>query len=126
MLPSQLTRFGLPVRAHFLRQLRVGAGLNRSSQSIIIPTAMLRIALPAALAAFLGFSLPLSAQTPSLQDIGSASWEELPEITIYPAKEILTLDSKNPQAEAVAVVGKRILAAGTLEELNGGTIVLPN
>ncbi|MCA9689055.1 MAG: amidohydrolase [Myxococcales bacterium] len=41
----------------------------------------------------------------------------LPPVVIYPAKEIVTLDPARPCTEAVAVVGDRILAAGTLDEL---------
>lgn len=58
----------------------------------------------------------LSAQTNSLQDLGR-QLNVLPNVTIYTAKEIITLDPSKPKAEAVAVVGDRILAVGTLEEL---------
>jgi len=40
-----------------------------------------------------------------------------PATTIYLAREIVTLDPDRPGASAVAVVGDRILAAGTLEEV---------
>lgn len=70
--------------------------------------------LPAMLA--LG-ALPLNAQTTSLQDVAAASWDDLPTVTIYPAKEIITLDDNRPAAEAVAVVDDRILAVGSLDEL---------
>ncbi|MEM9283478.1 MAG: amidohydrolase [Verrucomicrobiota bacterium] len=53
----------------------------------------------------------------SLQDISAAIWKDLPEVTIYPAREILTLDSENAITEAVAVVDDRILATGSLEDL---------
>ncbi|MDC8773329.1 imidazolonepropionase-like domain-containing protein [Roseateles albus] len=56
------------------------------------------------------------AQEASLQDIASAM-RGLPEIVIYPAREIVTLDPAKPTAQAVAVVGDRILAVGDLEEL---------
>ena len=59
---------------------------------------------------------PLSAQTSSLQDL-SRQLDSLPNVTVYPAKEIITLDPSKPKAEAVAVVGDRILAVGTLDEL---------
>ncbi|WP_018969179.1 amidohydrolase [Rubritalea marina] len=52
----------------------------------------------------------------SLQDLALAT-ESLPKATIYTAKEVITLDPSSPSANAVAVVGKRILATGTLEEL---------
>ncbi len=59
-----------------------------------------------------------SGQSPTLQDIGGrASDITLPEIRIYTAKEIITLDTAKPMAQAVAVVGDRILATGTLAEL---------
>jgi len=41
----------------------------------------------------------------------------LPEIVIYPAREIVTLDPAKPSVEAVAVVGDRILATGSLNAL---------
>ena len=58
----------------------------------------------------------LAAQTSSLQDLSKAT-EQLPKAVIYTAKEVVTLDPDKPQAEAVAVVGDRILAAGSLDEL---------
>ncbi len=58
------------------------------------------------------------AQTTTLQDIaGSVAGEPLPKVTIYEAKEIITLDPAKPKAEAVAVVGDRILGVGSREEL---------
>ena len=56
-------------------------------------------------------------QASSLQDVGGASWKELPAITIYRAKEIVTLDPNRPTATAVAVIGDRILATGDVEAL---------
>lgn len=53
----------------------------------------------------------------SLQDMAAAT-VPLPSATIYTAKEILTLDPAKPKAEAVAVVGGRILAVGTLDGLS--------
>lgn len=44
--------------------------------------------------------------------------ETLPEIILYPAKEIVTLDPAKPTVQAVAVVGDRILETGSLDELN--------
>jgi len=38
-------------------------------------------------------------------------------VTIYPAKKILTMERGNPEATAVAVSGKRILAVGSLDEV---------
>lgn len=58
------------------------------------------------------------AQSTSLQDLaGKVAAEPLPRVTIYKAREIITLDPARPKAEAVAVVGDRILATGTLAEL---------
>ncbi len=52
----------------------------------------------------------------ALQDIANAA-APLPKITIYHAKEIVTLDPNKPSTTAVAVLGSRILATGTLDEL---------
>ena len=38
-------------------------------------------------------------------------------VTIYTAKKILTMERGNPEATAVAVAGKRILAVGSLDEV---------
>ncbi len=56
------------------------------------------------------------AEEPSLQDIAAAA-QALPEIVIYQAREIVTIDPAKPTARAVAVVGDRILAVGELDEL---------
>jgi hypothetical protein len=56
------------------------------------------------------------AEEASLQDIAKAA-QALPEIVIYPARDIVTLDPARPSARAVAVVGDRILAVGELDEL---------
>jgi predicted amidohydrolase YtcJ len=56
------------------------------------------------------------AEEATLQDIAKAM-QALPQIVIYQAKEIVTLDPEKPTAEAVAVVGDRILATGSLGEL---------
>lgn len=56
----------------------------------------------------------VNAQT--LQDIGS-SIQASPQITIYTAKEIITMNPVKPRADAVAVVNGKILAVGTMEEL---------
>ncbi|MFN3189142.1 MAG: amidohydrolase [Aureliella sp.] len=70
------------------------------------------------LAALLLIPCLTRAQSPSLQDIGGkAAAAPLPEIVIYTAKEVVTLDPAHPQVEAVAVVGDRVLATGTLAEL---------
>jgi hypothetical protein len=55
------------------------------------------------------------ALTGSLQDVGSVAVAP-PKATIYTAREIVTLDPARPSAEAVAVVGGRILWVGSLDE----------
>ena len=58
----------------------------------------------------------VTATESTLQDIAK-SMQALPHIVIYQAREIVTLDPEKPTSEAVAVVGDRILATGTLDEL---------
>ena len=64
------------------------------------------------------------AEEASLQDIAGAM-RALPQIVIYPAKEIITLDPTRPAADAIAVVGDRILAAGSLDELKAAAGTQP-
>lgn len=64
---------------------------------------------------------PLGAafgQSGSLSDLGTAMMPP-PTVTIYTAREIVTLDPAKPSAEAVAVVNGRILLTGSLEEVQG-------
>lgn len=64
---------------------------------------------------------PLGAafgQSSSLSELGTAIIP-LPTVTIYTAKEIVTLDPAKPSAEAVAVVNGRILLVGSLEDVQG-------
>ena len=63
-------------------------------------------------------SATLWAQS-SLQDIaiGIDTDSRLPQVTIYTAKEITTLDAAKPNVEAVAVKGDRIVATGSLAEI---------
>ena len=56
------------------------------------------------------------SESVTLQDIVRFS-EPLPTATIFVAKEVVTLDPDKPSVTAVAVVGDRILATGSLEEL---------
>jgi hypothetical protein len=56
------------------------------------------------------------AQTASLQELGRVA-QPPAQVVIYPAKEVVTLDPKRPIAKAVAVVGDRILATGSVAEL---------
>lgn len=63
------------------------------------------------------FFFPVSkAKDASLQDIAKAM-QAMPQIVIYTAREIVTLDAGQSTVQAVAVVGDRILAAGSLDEL---------
>ncbi|WP_316204701.1 amidohydrolase [Bradyrhizobium sp. SZCCHNS3004] len=58
------------------------------------------------------------AETASFQDmLDQLDPKKLPVATIFRAKEIITLDPARPSATAVAVLGDRILAVGSLEEL---------
>ena len=66
------------------------------------------------LASFVGMTASSNGQT--LQDIGS-SIQSAPQVTVYIAKEIITMDPSKPKAEAVAVTNGKILAVGTREEL---------
>lgn len=68
------------------------------------------------LSSLLALASVVSGQSNSLQDLSRAA-ESLPRATIYTAKEIITLDPNKPKAEAVAIVGDRILGVGTLDEL---------
>lgn len=65
---------------------------------------------------FIFFSGNAWSQSFSLQDITKET-APLPHVTIYSAKEIITLNPDKPKATAVAVVGKKILAVGSLDEL---------
>ncbi|MBL9174819.1 MAG: amidohydrolase [Verrucomicrobiales bacterium] len=68
------------------------------------------------LSLFLALFLQAFGQGESLQELSRVA-QSLPRATIYTAKEIVTLDPARPRAEAVAVVGDRILAVGSLAEL---------
>jgi predicted amidohydrolase YtcJ len=80
----------------------------------VIASAAFVIAL-AALIAALAAGVAVTGES-SLQDIAKAL-PSLPQIVIYPAKEVVTLDPARPAAQAVAVVGDRILATGQVDEL---------
>lgn len=64
---------------------------------------------------------PLNAafgQSGSLSELGTAI-VPLPTVTVYTAREIVTLDPAKPSAEAVAVVNGRILLVGSLDDVQG-------
>jgi predicted amidohydrolase YtcJ len=71
---------------------------------------------PGLLVTLVIFSITAHAESTSLQDISRAT-SLLPKVTIYTAREIVTLDTARPSAQAVAVVGDRILAVGTADRL---------
>lgn len=56
------------------------------------------------------------AQAVGLQDFGTSA-VPLPRATIFVAKDVITMDPARPRAKAVAVVGDRVAATGTVEEL---------
>ena len=57
------------------------------------------------------------AESMTFQDMGVKAFKFLPKVTIYTAKKIITMNPDKPKANAVAVVGDRILAVGSLKEL---------
>lgn len=63
------------------------------------------------------FAATALAAPATLQDVGMGLASPLPEIVVYTAKEVVTMDPRRPTASAVAVVGSRILAVGTIDEL---------
>ena len=63
-------------------------------------------------------SAPALAQEGSLQDVVSQlDRKTLPRVTVFRAMEIITLDPDRPSATAVAVLGDRILAVGSVDDL---------
>lgn len=78
-----------------------------------VPGIVLSLLLMAVCVAAPAAAQPLS---PSLGDIQRAV-DPPPRATIYVAKRIITMDPRRSRGEAVAVLGERILAVGTLEDL---------
>ena len=62
------------------------------------------------------FGTQVHGESITLQDIVKFT-APIPEMTIYVADEVVTLDPDNPNATAVAVVDDRILAVGELKNL---------
>ncbi len=63
-------------------------------------------------------SSPALGKAESLQDLADKLDQKKPPlITIYRAREIITLDPDRPSATAVAVVGERIFAVGSIDDL---------
>ncbi|WP_170470233.1 amidohydrolase family protein [Ruegeria arenilitoris] len=78
---------------------------------------LLRLFSGASSSALLIPSKAVWAGTTNLQDITGGSFA-LPEITVFPARAIITMDPDTPRAEAVAVVGDRIAAVGSRAEID--------
>ena len=73
------------------------------------------------LAAVISGPIPALADAISLQDVMEKA-APLPQATVFVAKEFITMDPNRPRAEAVAVVGGKIVAVGSradLEKLAG-------
>lgn len=83
-----------------------------------MPAMIRRHFLKAALSGSTAMALPRIgwAQSISLSDIGGSILGG-PPATVFTAREIVTLDATRPLARAVAVVNDRILATGSLEEV---------
>jgi predicted amidohydrolase YtcJ len=76
----------------------------------------IRSLLPSILCSACLLGSPARSETVTLQDIVNAT-APLPKATIYVAREVVTLDPNKPEVTAVAVVGDRILATGSLDDL---------
>jgi hypothetical protein len=82
---------------------------------------MYRLSCALAFAAVIAAPISAFADAVSLQDVMNKA-APLPQATVFVAKEFITMDPKRPRAEAVAVVGKKIVAVGSradLEKLAG-------
>lgn len=65
---------------------------------------------------FLGLVPKGQSQENTLQDVAAATLQ--PSIvTVFPARQVVTLDPSKPSAEAIAVADGRILAVGSMREL---------
>lgn len=88
---------------------------------------MLKSAAAATTGAFFcDAAAPALAREDSLQDLaGRFAGGKQPGVTIFRAKEIVTLDPDKPSATAVAVLGDRILAVGSVDELKSAAAGQP-
>jgi len=68
----------------------------------------------------LGFTTPCLAVTSATEHKTAVNKPQAAAV-IYTAKEIVTLDAETPQANAVAVLGDRILAVGSLDQVKKAT-----
>ncbi|CAH1668962.1 amidohydrolase [Chelatococcus asaccharovorans] len=82
---------------------------------------ILRSAAAATASAFIcetATSAAAQAEEASLQDLANRfDQPSLPRVTIFRAREIITLDPDKPSTTGVAVLGDRILAVGSVDEL---------
>jgi hypothetical protein len=62
------------------------------------------------------FAGGVGAQGLSLQDIGQ-DFAPLPTVTVYTARRVITMEGNEPEIDAVAVMGERVLAAGPRAEI---------
>ncbi|WP_413275522.1 amidohydrolase [Floridanema evergladense] len=79
-------------------------------------------AFAAAVMAGNGQNRTVQAQTEGIRIIENdpeAVQQLEPEATIFTAKKVVTMEQDRPQATAVAVVGDRIIAVGSLEDVKG-------
>jgi hypothetical protein len=58
----------------------------------------------------------VGAEGLSLQDVGR-DLQALPTVTVYTARRVITMEGNDPAIDAVAVVGDRVLAAGSRAEI---------
>ncbi len=80
--------------------------------------AFLRLLSGASVAALVTAQRSATASTTNLQDLTGQS-VPLPETTVYVARSVITMDPAAPRAEAVAVVGDRIAAVGSRDDIVG-------
>ncbi len=93
---------------HIVEKLTIMTTLNptrRTAMTILGSASMIAIAKASS-----------SHAASSLQDFGS-QLQSLPEITVYTARRVITMENNEPAINAVAVVGDRVLAAGPRKEI---------
>ena len=74
--------------------------------------------LSVTLVAALSTGLVNAAETARASDVDSDE-KRLEAVTIYPAKQLLTMNTAMPSAEAIAVAGNKIVGVGSLAALSG-------
>ncbi|MEW6112424.1 MAG: amidohydrolase [Thermodesulfobacteriota bacterium] len=78
---------------------------------------MAGLCLPFSTATALADGSMNSALTRGLEGVEQSGKASRVPVTVYTAKKIVTMERTNPEATALAVAGKRILAVGTLDEV---------